>query len=366
MTLPAWPRLLDVPALPAAIKERHEDFRVEELPAYEPCGEGDHVYLRVEKRGMTTNAALRALARALDVKPRDVGVAGQKDARGVTVQTFSVEHVDPAAAAALELPGLRVLGVARHRNKLRTGHLRGNRFTLRLRDIDSARVGDVRAALAGLEQSGAPNYFGPQRFGARGDNWEVGRAAMAGDFTAAARLALGEVRTGDPRRALLSQDRRLLSLYASAFQSYLFNNVVALRLGSLGEVGEGDLAWKHDNGAVFRVTDPEAERPRAEAFEISPTGPMYGGRMTEPGGAQAALEAEVLGEAGVTLDSFPDRGPFQCAGGRRPLRFRPEGACAEAGADGHGPFIEVRFALGSGCYATVVLAEICGGALVGA
>ncbi|HUT77275.1 MAG TPA: tRNA pseudouridine(13) synthase TruD [Polyangia bacterium] len=366
MTLPEWPRLLDVPALPAAIKERHEDFVVEELPAYEPCGEGDHVYLRVEKRGMTTGSALRALARSLDVRPRDVGVAGQKDARGVTVQTFSIEHVDPAAAATLELPGLRVLEVARHRNKLRTGHLRGNRFAVRLREVDATRVGDVRAALAELEQKGAPNYFGPQRFGTRGDTWEVGRAALAGDFAAAARIVFGEVRSGDPRRAILSQDRRLLSLYASAFQSYLFNNVVARRLGSLGRVGEGDLAWKHDNGAVFRVTDAAADQPRAESFEISPTGPMYGRRMTEPGGEQGALEAEILAGAEITADAFPASGPFQCAGGRRPLRDRPEGACAEAGVDEHGPFIEVRFGLDPGCYATVVLAEICGGALSGA
>jgi tRNA pseudouridine13 synthase len=314
---------------------------------------------------MTTNAALRALARALGANPKDVGVAGQKDARGVTVQTFSVEHVDPDRAAALDLPGLRVLRAARHRNKLRTGHLRGNRFALRLREIDPARLGDVRAALAELERRGAPNYFGPQRFGVRGDNWEVGRAAMAGDFATAARIALGEVRSGDPRRALLSRDRRLLSLYASAFQSYLFNGVVALRLGSLDRVDDGDLAWKHDNGAVFSVTDAAAERSRAEAFEISPTGPMFGRRMTAPGGAQAALEAEVLAAAGVTAESFPDRGPFQCTGGRRPLRFRPDGAEAEAGADEHGPYVEVRFALDSGCYATVVLAEICGGALEG-
>ncbi len=366
MTLPAWPRLLDVPALPAAIKERHEDFVVEEIPAYEPCGEGDHVYLRVEKRGLTTGAALRSLARAFGVRPRDIGVAGQKDARGVTVQTFSVEHVDPDRAAALDLPNLRVLEVARHRNKLRTGHLRGNRFILRLREVDTARIDDVRAALAGLERTGAPNYFGPQRFGARGDNWEVGRAAMSGDFTAAARIVFGLVRSGDPRRALLSQDRRMLSLYASAFQSYLFNNVVARRIGCLGRVGEGDLAWKHANGAVFRVTDAAAEQPRADAFEISATGPMFGRRMTEPGGEQAALEAEILAAAEVTADSFPSSGPFQCAGGRRPLRFRPEAAVAEAGEDEHGPFIEVRFALDPGCYATVVLAEICGGAPIGA
>lgn len=177
MALPHWPyATTDRPPLPAAIKSRNEDFAVDEVPAYEPCGDGDHLYVRVEKNGLTTRRVVSDVARALGVKPRNVGFAGMKDARGICRQTLSIEHCDPDRVARLDLPRIRVLGTARHRNKLRTGHLRGNRFTLRLRDTQPDRVDEVRETLVWLERHGAPNYYGPQRFGAQGDNWEVGRA----------------------------------------------------------------------------------------------------------------------------------------------------------------------------------------------
>jgi tRNA pseudouridine13 synthase len=409
MAAPPLPYLTDeIPPIPAAIKEREEDFFVEEIPAYLPSGEGDHVYFGIEKRGLPTMRAVREIAGALGVRPDQIGCAGLKDARGVTRQMLSLEHADQERIAALDLPRIKVLWVNRHRNKLRTGHLRGNRFALKLRDVDPGRLGDVQAALERLSRRGAPNYFGPQRFGSRGDTWEIGRALLRRDWAEAVALIGGRPRPedhgdvlrarelyeegrlaeaadawprgfgdnarlvrflarrpGDHEKAIFAMDRKLLSLYASAYQSHLFNRVVAARLGGLDRVELGDLAWKHDKGVVFRVEAPDVESPRAERGEISPSGPMYGERMSRPTDRPGALEEELLASEGMTIDTFPRNGPLKCAGGRRPLRFLPKDAAAEAGADEHGAFIEVRFGLDSGSYATVLLREVCKDGLVG-
>ena len=397
-----------LPPISAAIKAHEEDFFVEEIPVYAPSGEGDHVYFGIEKRGLPTMRAIREIAAALGARPDQFGCAGLKDARGVTRQTLSLEHADPERIAALDVPRIRILWVNRHRNKLRTGHLHGNRFALKLRDVDVARLGEIRAALDRLAQGGVPNYFGPQRFGSRGDTWEIGRALIRGDWAEAVALIGGRPRPedhgdvlrarelfeegrleeaadawprgfgdnaklvrflarrpGEHERAVKGVDRKLVGLYASAFQSHLFNRVVAARIDGLDRVELGDLAWKHDKGVVFHVDDPEAENPRAARGEISPSGPMYGERMSAPTDRPAALEAEVLAGEGLAIADLPRSGPLRCTGGRRPLRFLPKDVAADAGEDAHGAFVEVRFGLDSGCYATVLLREVCKEGLVG-
>ncbi|MCE9593652.1 MAG: tRNA pseudouridine(13) synthase TruD [Planctomycetes bacterium] len=391
----------DVRAVRGAYKTRLEDFVVDEIPAYEPVGEGTHVYARIEKRGITTTEAVRRIARALGVMPRDVGYAGLKDALGVTRQTISVEHIDPERLRTFSDEALTVLSVARHGNKLRIGHLYGNRFRLRLREVERERFADVELVLATLARRGVPNYFGEQRFGARGDGWEIGRALLADDADRAVALIAGDPRAvdrgpvlrarelfargefeasasawpgsfrdpirlaramarkkGDARRALFAVDRRMLQFFVSAWQSWLFNGVLAKRLASLDQVLAGDLAWKHPGGAVFRVMDVAAEAPRAASFEISPTGPLFGPRMTEPADEAAALEAAVLADFGVERATFDRKGPLQPAGGRRPLRFRLTELVTQPGRDDSGDYFELAFALDSGAYATSLLREL--------
>lgn len=391
----------DVPAVHGAYKSRPEDFVVDELGAYAACGEGTHVFACVEKRGITTTEAARRFARALGVAPRDVGYAGLKDAQGVTRQTFSVEHVEPERVAELGDDAWRVLSVARHKNKLKLGHLHGNRFRIRLRDVERARIGDVERVLALLAARGVPNYFGEQRFGARGDGWEIGKALLSGDAERAVQLIAGDPRSadrgavkkarelfargeyeasarawpgsfrdpirlahamakkkGDARRALFAVDRRMQQFFVSAWQSWLFNAVLARRLDTFDRVLAGDLAWKHPGGAVFRVVDASAEAPRAERFEISPTGPLFGPRMTEPTDEPARIEEEALAEAGVARELFDRKGPLQPAGGRRPLRFRLTELVTRVDRDDSGDFVELAFALDSGAYATAVLREL--------
>ncbi|HEX6938685.1 MAG TPA: tRNA pseudouridine(13) synthase TruD, partial [Longimicrobiales bacterium] len=367
-----------------------------------PEGRGDHVFFTIEKAGLTTHKAVADIARALGVRARDIGFAGLKDAHAVTRQTLSVEHVDPARIEALELPRIRVLAVARHPRKLRVGHLAANRFTIRLRDVAPDRLDDARRVLAVLARRGVPNYFGRQRFGTRGDTAEIGRRLVDGDldgavsliagapgphdtgavrrareafeagayreaatlwpraYAAHARLSRAMAREkGDARRALRALDRRLLRLFVNAYQSWLFNEVLARRIDALDRVLDGDLACRHDSGGIFRVEDAAVEQPRAAAFEISPTGPLPGPEMRRAEGVPGAIEEDVLRAAGRRLEDFPARGPFRVTGGRRPLRFPLADAGVEPGHDEAGDYFEFRFTLPPGCYATAVLREVC-------
>ena len=399
----------DIAPIPGTIKADYDDFEVDEIPLYLPSGAGDHVYLTIEKQGLSTMRAVRDIATALGVNPRDVGVAGLKDARGITRQTLSIEHLDPRKAEALDLPRIRVVSVSKHTNKLRTGHLKGNRFTIKLRETDTDRLSDVQSILKRLHETGAPNYFGPQRFGNRGDTWEIGQALLRRDFDTAAALIAGkagpsdegrvlEARTlfdegkwkeasrawprgfresetvcrgmerfrGNAERAVMTLDKKMLGFYVSAFQSKLFNDVLAQRIGEMNLIETGDAAWKHENGAVFLVEDGAAEAPRAAAFEISPSGPIFGKKMKQPEGRIRALELCVLDASGFAETDFPTSGPLQCPGARRPLRFRPDDPSVSVGADDRGAFFKLSFSLPSGTFATAVLREICKDALVSA
>ena len=347
----------DVPAIPAAIKRRYEDFEVEEIPAYQPCGAGDHIYFTIEKAGLATMRAVNDIARALDVNPRDIGVAGLKDARAVTRQMLSLEHADPKTIAALQIPRIRIVSTTRHGNKLKIGHLRGNRFRIKLREVEAGRLADIRAICDTLARRGVPNYFGAQRFGLRGDTGLMGLAILkndpvavidmmlgrpgphdtgpvlearklydAGDYSAAAKMwpygfrdnvrACREMaRTGGKhKRAFYAVDARMKSFFVSAYQSQLFNAVLARRLEQFDMILAGDLAMKHDNGAVFRVDDPAPEAARAAAFEISPTGPIFGHRMTQPGGVMGEIEREVLADEGLSPEAFHDVRGRHCRG----------------------------------------------------
>jgi tRNA pseudouridine13 synthase len=205
----------------------------------------------------------------------------------------------------------------------------------------------------------------------RGQVREARKLFERGDFLAAAEAwpypfrserrlcrALAKAR-GDGRRAFGAIDKTLRRFFRSAYQSYLFNQVVARRIDTLDRLQAGDLAWRHPQGAVFRVEDPALEQSRCAAFEISPTGPLFGYRMTMPTGEPGACEQELLAEANLTLGDWRDGPERKVKGGRRPLRFRPDDTTAEAGQDNTGAFIELAFRLESGCYATTLLREIC-------
>jgi tRNA pseudouridine13 synthase len=391
----------DLPGIGGVIKERPEDFFVQELPLYEPSGQGEHVYCEIQKISMSTFDAVDRMARALDVPRFNIGYAGMKDAQAVSRQLFSILGTSEQAVSELHIPGITVQWVARHGNKLRLGHLAGNRFAIKIRQVTPTDVLKVTPILEVLQKRGMPNYFGEQRFGRRGDNHLLGAAFIRGDNDLVLKLFLGSprpdidqpdgvrartafdardlktamreyprqsgverralhrlIQSSRPSAAIRTIDQRLTRLWVSALQSSLFNQVVAARIATLGQVVNGDLAYKHDNGAVFLVQDANVEEPRAEAFEISPTGPLLGYRMTMPEGEPLRIEQEVMGAAGIASGDLRASGRLKVKGARRALRARPSDVEVSAGVDEHGSHITVAFTLPSGSYATMVLREL--------
>ena len=340
----------------AVIRRSPEDFVVEELPAYPASGKGEHLFITFRKRGLTTPDAVRALGRSLGVDPRFAGWAGMKDRHAVTTQTVSfslpMARDAEAAVAKIAIPGLEVLAAARHDNKLKPGHLLGNRFTLTLRGIDPERLAAARATLEEAGRVGVPNAFGPQRFGRDGANPERALAWLAG-------------KERGPR------DKRDQRMLFSALQSLLFNEVLEKRIaaGTWSTVLAGDVAKKHDSGGLFEVPmeGPELDDAvaRADAGAITATGPMYGAKMRWPAGEPLAIERAVL-DASALDDALLEARKSLGEGTRRALRLEvKEMAVTEeivtasgtkpAGPIGSAPGIVVRFVLPKGGYATTVL-----------
>jgi tRNA pseudouridine13 synthase len=326
----------EVPPVPGSIRTEVHDFEVEEVPAYEPEGQGTHLFVWVEKTDLTTQEAAKRLASHLGADARAAGFAGLKDRRAITRQWMSFEGAQPEAAAGVELPGLRVLDARLHPSKLRTGHLKGNKFRIRVRGGDSERMPDVQRVFERLVSDGVPNYFGEQRFGRAGDNEARARAWI--------------VDGGRPPRAPF--ERKLL---ASALQSALFNRRVAARVTNegLGHIFPGELVRKEDTGGLFTVEDVAEAQERSDRWALSPTGPMFGPKMRWPEDVAKEQEEALLREGGLDHACLTRIGRAG-EGTRRPVRYQLSAPQLREAADG----FELSFQLPPGAYATVVLREI--------
>ena len=330
-----WPTLLDPPSVTGTIRKEPEDFQVEEISAYLPSGKGSHLFLHIEKRNRTTDEVIRALAKHLRLKTGQIGCAGLKDRAALTRQWLSIPAEAREGLDNFRLEGATILRSDLHTNKLKTGHLKGNRFRIRIRDLGSKGGDEIARRCTILSEKGVPNYFGPQRFGRDGQNEAAGRELLAG---------------GKGRH-----DRRTLRLLLSAVQSGLFNDVLALRLsGSMfHQALAGDVMIKTDTGGRFICEDPEREQPRMDAKEIHPSGPIFGPKMKAAGGEPGEMEQEILRASGLEEASFA-RFPKLTRGTRRPLRLMPEELKAEVLEDS----VLLSFTLVAGGYATSILREL--------
>ena len=330
----------NLPGIGGQLKEAPEDFVVEEIPAYEPSGEGQHLFLWIEKRDLPHDLLLRRLSKLLEISPNDIGVAGIKDRRAVTRQYVSVPSTCASRVAELNSDELHVLRAVLHGNKLRTGHVRGNRFTVVVRKPHQDARDRATAIASILLQSGFPNYYGEQRLGHDGETLALGLDLLAG------RKA--------PRDIPFSKRKFLLRLALSAVQSDLFNQALALRLrdGLLHTVLDGDVLEVIESGGKFVGEDAVAEQIRLNQGELAVTGPMFGVKMLRPRGVPAERESRLLGESGLTLNDFEKYAQL-LSGARRSFLIRPSDLKTtevEAG-------IQFEFALPSGVYATTLLRE---------
>jgi tRNA pseudouridine13 synthase len=166
------------------------------------------------------------------------------------------------------------------------------------------------------------------------------------------------IKTGNATAAVKSVDEKVRKLWVSALQSRLFNDVLARRIDAIDQLLDGDLAYKHENGACFSVGSAAVEQPRCGAFEISPTGPLLGCRMTLPDREPLRVEQDVFDRAGLTPADFRSPRLGKVRGARRPLRVRPDDVELAAGVDEHGAHVTVAFTLPAGSFATVLLREL--------
>jgi tRNA pseudouridine13 synthase len=342
---PLAPLPLLTPSLPGIggrIKQQPEDFEVEEIPAYEPCGSGDFLYLWIEKRGMGAEFFVRQVARRLGIAPGEVGSAGLKDRQAVTRQMVSVPDVGMERLAALEGDDLHVLRISRHTNKLRPGHLHGNRFRVLVREPDPAAGERLASILEQMRTQGLPNYYGAQRFGREGETVFAGMALLRGEKPAAS------ARPQNWRSPFL----RKLAL--SAAQSALFNHYLASRLtdGLLRQVLAGDVMSKWPTGGLFVATDLLREQVRFDARETIHTGPIFGRKTFAAQEDAAARETATLAAAQLDGAAFRGFGKLLQGTRRYNLVYVDDLAAAVEPAG-----IRFTFTLPAGSYATVLLQE---------
>lgn len=316
-----------------------EDFQVEEVLGFEPEGQGEHLYLWIEKNGSNTVFVAQELARSAGIHPAAVAYSGLKDRHAVTRQWFSLHLPGKADPALADLNGTnwQVLKMARHPRKLKRGTHRSNHFTLRLR-VDNAdkNTGSwLKERWQQVIQHGVPNYFGPQRFGRGGQN-----IAKALDWLMA-----------DP--PIKPPKRQEKGIYLSALRSALFN-------GWLAKIIANNLWHNPLEGSCFNLqgtrsyfADPTATdiKKRLASGDINLAGPLAGkGELQSSGLAlkaeQAFCEAylpywQALEKQGLRLEY-------------RPLRMLPQ----TTEFDWQAPWLTLSFSLPSGCFATSLLSEL--------
>ncbi len=389
------------------LRARPEDFRVEEIPLTPPSGDGEHLHLRVEKRGVSTIEALRVLCRALETPEAEAGYAGLKDANAVTKQWFSFKtktQMIPDAVLRLEQKGIRVLEAERSRTRVKRGALSGNRFEILVRDVGPGAEEKARKILDCLIARGLPNAFGDQRFGVHGHTAQVGLAISRGDWRgvldalfgsarfshaqggvdarlleAAQRYEAGEFRDArklyppsweaerralsglekgaSPRQAVASIPLRERVLYGGAFQAAVFNLCLARRLEARAHdrAWAGDVIFHHETGKTRRVGAPEAVELALDQFQVSPAGPLIGRKLLEARGEAGKLERSVLDSLGVGgLEVLDGLERLKLHGSRRPYRVQIKEVCLRLENEG----LRLVFTLSPGAYASEVLREL--------
>ena len=323
------------PPATGKIKAQPEDFIVEENLGFELTGEGEHIFLKIQKRGENTDYLARQIAKYAGLPKMAVSYAGMKDRFGYTTQWFSV-HIPGKREvdwSGLESESVTVQETTRHNRKLKKGALRGNRFEITVRELD----GDnrlIEQRLTQVKSSGVPNYFGPQRFGREGYNLIQAEALFKGE--------------------LRLRDRNLEGIYLSAARSAIFNQVLSQRVEShnWNQAIIGDVFMFADSHSFFRAELTPETLARVAALSIHPSGPLWGKGELATTEEALVLEATAANALPVLSEGLERIGMETS---RRPLRLLVgdlDWAFCEQNA------LRLRFTLPAGAYATVVLREM--------
>ena len=335
-------------------KQSPRDFVVDEIPLYEFSGEGEHLILHVRKKLLSTTDMVGQIARYLGIKNREIGYAGLKDKHAMTKQYISLHKKYEEALEGFEHENIKILSKTYHNNKIRIGHLRGNRFYIRVKKVNPTDAAKIDEALKNIAAFGMPNYFGYQRFGNDGDNHILGE-----------KLAKGEARERNPR---------VKKLLINAYQSHLFNLWLSRRLEISSLVSSfkaeelenllnmpndevkkmqaqthplkllsGDIMEHYPQGRLFEFEGSAEDLERFNSRDISLTGLLCGKKVKTAAAAAGLIERE-----------FDDT--INADGARRFAWVYPteiEGRFNKVEAQ-----YEMNFTLPKGSYATVLIEEI--------
>lgn len=347
-------RYLNHSKIDVLFKQNKDDFVVTEIPLYEFSGEGEHLILKIRKKDLATWDALEIIAKFVGCKSRDIGYAGLKDKNAMTVQTISIHKQYEEKLKTFNHPNIKILETTYHNNKIKVGHLKGNKFFIRLKRVNVLDSRKIEAALGSIVTLGMPNYFGFQRFGIEGDNYKKGKAIIEG--------------------TLKEKRRNLKQMYINAYQSYLFNSWLSKRIeiSKLIDAFEpkeiyeklnlpldlvkrmkkqehplkimtGDLLSHYPFGKIFTIEDLETESDKFYDRDRVPTGLLSGKRVKNS--IDLAYEIEKEYEAPTGED-----------GARRFAWIFPEDVESNYKEDKN--WMELKFTLPKGCYATELIAEI--------
>ncbi|KAB7884164.1 tRNA pseudouridine(13) synthase TruD [Poseidonibacter ostreae] len=347
-------RYLNHSKIDVLFKQNKDDFVVTEIPLYEFSGEGEHLILKIRKKDLATWDALEIIAKFVGCKSRDIGYAGLKDKNAMTVQTISIHKQYEEKLKTFNHPNIKILETTYHNNKIKVGHLKGNKFFIRLKRVNVLDSRKIEAALGSIVSLGMPNYFGFQRFGIEGDNYKKGKAIIEG--------------------TLKEKRRNLKQMYINAYQSYLFNSWLSKRIeiSKLVDAFEpkeiceklnlpldvvkrmkkqkhplklitGDLLSHYPFGKIFTIEDLETESDKFYDRDRVPTGLLSGKRVKTS--VDLAYEIEKEYEAPTGED-----------GARRFAWIFPDEVESNYKEDKN--WMELKFTLPKGCYATELIAEI--------
>ncbi|GHV01036.1 tRNA pseudouridine synthase D [Campylobacterota bacterium] len=341
-------------AISAHFAQNSKDFVVEEVPLYEACGSGDHIFVRIRKKGLSTWEALAAFSERIGVKNRDIGYAGLKDKQAMTAQTISMPAKYEQALAGFDHPNIKILEIARHRNKLKMGHLKGNRFFVRLKKVSATDAGKLESAIKAVADAGMPNFFGFQRFGIEGDNYKTARAFLDGET---------RIRGHKMQRFLLN------ALQSERFNAWLNKRLTISHLAHSFDWGAiateldidraeakaikdqtgffrilgGDLMCHYPHGKLYFAEDLARESERFVAKDAVPTGLLSGHKTMSATGFAGKVEAEF----------FED---IPASGDRRYAWVFPQELHGKyVQSEGH---FELSFYLPKGSYATALIEEL--------
>jgi len=347
-------RYLNHSNIDVLFKQNKDDFVVTEIPLYEFSGEGEHLVLKIRKKDLATWDALEIIAKFVGCRSRDIGYAGLKDKNAMTVQSISIHKQYEEKLKTFNHPNIKILDTTYHNNKIKVGHLKGNSFFIRLKRVNVIDSRKIESALGSIVSLGMPNYFGFQRFGIDGDNYKKGKAIIEG--------------------TLKEKRRNLKQMYINAYQSHLFNSWLSKRIeiSKLVDAFEpkeiyqklnlpldvvkrmkkqkhplkimtGDLLSHYPFGKIFTIEDLETESDKFFERDRVPTGLLSGKRVKNS--VDLAYEIEKEFEAPTGED-----------GARRFAWVFPSDVESNYKEDKN--WMELKFTLPKGCYATELIAEI--------